>query len=279
MSELRQRMIEDMQLANMSPETIRSYVSAIRQMTAHFMEPPDRLSQEQVRKYILYLTTVRKLAQMTLRVKLAAIKFFYGKTLDLDWPVLEIAKARPGRKLPDVLSRREVLALLKCIRDPKKRMCSIMIYACGLRVSEATHLEVKDIDSDRMLIKVRGKGRKERLVPLPKPVLGQLRRYWLLDRPTIFLFPGQDGKKPIGKGTIEECCTAAARECGIKKKATPHCLRHSYATHLLESRVSTRVIQEILGHSSSRTTQIYTHLTPKILGEVQKHVDDLMKDL
>jgi len=279
MKELTERMIEDMDLAGLSAETQESYVRVIRQVAEYCKEPPDRLSEDQVRDYLNYLIKERQLAKSTMRVRIAAVKFFFGKTLGLSWTLLGLAKVRVGRRLPLVLSRGEVRALLKQIRDAKRRMCLVMMYSCGLRVSEATHLEIKDIDSDRMLVKVIGKGDKERHVPLPKPVLHQLRQYWRIEKPQRLFFSVADGDKPITSDSVRACCTAAALESGIRKKATPHSLRHSYATHLLESGVDIRVIQALLGHSSARTTAIYTHLTPGLLGDVQRRVDELMRDL
>lgn len=279
MSPLRQRMIEDMVLASLSPGTQENYIRSVRQLAEHYGRSPANLIEEQVRQYLLYLVKEERFTKNTLKVKIAGIRFFYERTLGWNWRILRTAKARGGRRLPDVLTQEEVRDLLNRVRDPKKRMCLVMIYSCGLRVSEATRLVVKDIDSPRMLVKVQGKGNKQRFVPLARPVLYQLRRYWEIDKPTTLFFPGKDPTKPMSNDVVQRCCGVVARECGIQKKVTPHCLRHSYATHLLESGLSIRVIQEILGHSSCRTTQIYTHISPKILGDLQTHVDHLVKDL
>ena len=279
MSPLRLRMIDDMVLASLSPGTQENYIRSVRQLAEHYGQSPAKLAEEQVRQYFLYLVLKKEFAKNTLKVKIAGIRFFYERTLGWNWRVLKTAKARGGRRLPDVLTQEQVRVFLNRVRDPKKRMCLVMIYSCGLRVSEATRLIVQDIDSTRMLVRVHGKGSKQRFVPLPKPVLHQLRNYWKIDKPKTLFFPGKDPTRPMSNDVVQRCCRVVARECGIQKKVTPHCFRHSYATHLLEDGVSIRVIQEILGHSSCRTTQIYTHISPKILGDLQTHVDHLVKDL
>ena len=279
MSPLRQRMIDDMVLAALTPGTQAEYVRSVRQLAEHYDRSPDQLSEEQVREYLLHLITERRLAKNTFKVKLYGIRFFYEKTLGRDWRTLSTVRCRGGRKLPVVLSRKEVRRLLSEIRDPKKRMCSVMMYSCGLRISEATHLETRDIDGERMLVRVRGKGNKQRLVPLAKGTLRSLRDYWRLERPESLFFAGRDGIKPITQSAVRDCLARAADELQMGKKVTPHTLRHSFATHLLEQGVDLRVIQELLGHSSPRTTSIYTHLTSKILCDVQREIERLTKDL
>lgn len=279
MKPLRKRMIEDMVLAALAPGTQEQYVLSVRDLAKHYGQSPDRLNEDQVRDYLLYLSTEKQVAKNTFKVKLYGIKFFYEKTLGRMWKSLRTARARGGRKLPVVLSKEEVRRLLRQIRDPKKQMCATMMYCCGLRISEAICLAVKDIDSGRMLVKVRGKGNKERLVPLARTTLSLLRNYWRLEKPTSLFFASQDGVSPISTKGFRACFRATARELGLGKEITPHTLRHSYATHLLEEGVDLRVIQGLLGHSSARTTAIYAHLTSKMLTDVQRRIDELMKDL
>lgn len=278
MTELRQRMIDDMVLAALTPGTQAEYLRSVRQLAEHYDRSPDRLSEKQVREYLLHLITQKRLAKNTFKVKLYGIRFFYEKTLGWDWRTLKTVRCRGGRKLPVVLSREEVRRLLHEIRDPKKRMCSVMMYSCGLRVSESTRLETKDIDGERMLVKVRGKGNKQRLVPLAKVTLSSLRDYWRMERPGPLFFTGPDGVKPMTRGAMGYCLARVADELQMGKKVTPHTLRHSFATHLLEQGVDLRVIQELLGHSSPSTTAIYTHLTSKIFCDVQREIERLMQD-
>jgi site-specific recombinase XerD len=183
------------------------------------------------------------------------------------------------RKLPVVLSTKEVNDLLERVRNPVHRMCLTLIYACGLRLSEGIHLKVEDIDSDRMLVAVRnGKGGKDRYVPLPEPTLAHLRAYWLLHRPRTWLFPAKKGEHPLDSSSLQKTFKAVVRQSGIGKNASVHSLRHSYATYLLENGVSLRVIQEILGHKSPHTTAIYTHLTRKTVDQLATVINRLMAD-
>jgi integrase/recombinase XerD len=189
-------------------------------------------------------------------------------------------RPRHPHKLPVVLSLREVRSLLALVEHPKARMCLQMIYACGLRLTEGTQLQVADIDAQRMLVRVhQGKGGKDRLVPLAPRVLELLREYWRRQRPRPWVFPARDGSAPLPPTSLQKTFKAVVRQSGIPKDASIHTLRHSYATHLLERGVSLRVIQELLGHSSARTTARYTQLTPPTLDVVHATITALMADL
>jgi len=280
MTELRQRMIEDMRLHELAEGTQRVYVDAVKQLARYYNRAPDQLTESEVRQFFIYLTHKRKLARSTARVHLFAIKFLYRMTLKRDWAMLNLVRIKKPKRLPVILSRQEVGHLLSLIRRPQAHMTCMMMYACGLRVSEAARLRASDIDSQRMAICVRhGKGDKDRNVPLPQRTLALLRSYWAEHRPVSYLFPSRTGKSPISRDAVSACLKAALKESGINKKTSCHTLRHSYATHLLEAGVNLRVIQVLLGHRSLKSTMIYVHLTPAIMKEVHKTINDLMAGL
>jgi site-specific recombinase XerD len=265
-------MIEDMQLRGLSKSTQITYVRSVRQFAEHYGKSPDQITEQEVRQYLLHLRNVKQVSPSTFTVVRSAIKFLYQYTLKRTLPTLEWARAPQERKLPVVLSTEEMHRLLACIRRPRLRACLSTIYACGLRLREGVHLQVRDIDSDRMLVHVRhGKRARDRYVPLPQGTLLMLRRYWCTHRHPTWLFPGRPpaGKlphaasKPVASRTVQCAFYAALQESGIQKAATVHTLRHSYATHLLEAGVDLRVIQVYLGHRSPTTTALYTHLTQK----------------
>jgi integrase/recombinase XerD len=277
MKDLKERMVQDMKLRGFTPGTQRAYLDAIRALAAYYQRPPDQLNQEQIRAYLLYLIETRHLAQSTLRIHLSALKFLYRRTLGRPWPVLALPRVKSDKKLPVVLSRAEVWSLLDRVRHPQAHMSLILMYTCGLRVSEALHLRVQDIDSQRMVVWVRhGKGEKDRSVPLPQETLAQLRAYWAQYRPATWLFPTHSGTTTIRRDAVGGCLKAALRETPIRKKVSCHTLRHSYATHLLEAGVHLRAIQALLGHRSLKTTFIYLHLTPSTRADVQAQVNQVM---
>jgi site-specific recombinase XerD len=251
----------------------------MRMLVRHYGgRPPGRLTREELRSYFLHMIAQRK-ANATVRVQLNGIKFFYEKTLRRPWGALDIVSPPRSKRLPEVLSRNEVRRLLGSIRNEPAKTALTLIYACGLRLREATNLEVGDINSERMLVHVRhGKGDKDRLVPLPARMLELLRAWWRVDRPARWLFTGHRGH-PVDPSTWSKTIRAAVRELGLPRHATVHTLRHSYATHLLEAGVNLRVIQEFLGHSSPKTTAIYTHLTAPAMQLATAAIDRLMDDL
>ena len=262
MTHLRQRMIEDMQLRGLSEKTQKIYVHAVQQLAEHYGKSPDKIGEEDIRQYFLYLKKIRQIAPSTIRVALGGIKFFYQKTLRRDLKTLDLVRPGQGKRLPVVLSTTEVRQILGHIRRLHYRVCLSTIYACGLRIQEGTHLRIEDIDSNRMLIHVRHtKGDKNRYVPLPQRILDILRRYWATHRHAVWLFPSRDRRgsipetsTPISNRGVQRAFKAALLESQVKKEATVHTLRHSYATHLLEAGVSLRVIQAYLGHRSTSTT-------------------------
>jgi len=285
MTELRRRMIQDMRLAGLAEGTQRTYVEAIKTFARHFNRSPDQLSEQDIRNYFHYLSQTRRLAKSTLRVYLFAIKFFFRHTLQRPWPVLELLRVKREQKLPELLSHDQVRQLLATIRRPGARAAAVLMYSCGLRVSEAVHLRIRDIDRHRMVVAVRsGKGGKDRYVPLPLRVLHLLRECWRRQGRTSrladgWLWPDPSGAKPLRPRAVRECIQAAARQCGITKTIGCHTLRHCYATHLLEKGLDLRSIQALLGHRSIRTTVRYLHMTTSAMKNVHRSVNDLMGDL
>ncbi len=237
MTPLRQRMLEDMHLRGLSPKTQEAYVGAVRQLAAHYRKPPDQIVEEELRLYFLYLKDVKHASNSSLTIALCGIKFLYEHTLQHDWPTLALVRPPREKKLPVVLSVSEVEHVLRCVHQPRYRICLSTIYGCGLRLQEGLHLQVGDIDAERRLIHVRhGKGNKDRYVPLPERLLEPLRAYWRTHRHATWLFPagpraGQPSPVPMGEDGLQRAFRAALRESGVAKPATVHTLRHSYATH------------------------------------------------
>jgi site-specific recombinase XerD len=280
MTTLRYRMTRDMRLRGLAEATQRTYLDAVKNLAQHFDRSPDQLTEDDIRKFFVHLTQTQRRAKSTVRVHLFAIKFLFRHTLRRPSPVLDLIRLRRDRKLPTVLSRDEVRQLLARIRRPVARMGAVLMYACGLRVSEAIHLRLQDIDSPRMVVCVRnGKGRKDRYVPLPQRTLELLRSYWREHRPEYWLLPDRSGAKPIRREAVLKCIRAAARDCQLTKAVCCHTLRHCYATHLLEQGVDLRSIQGLLGHRSIRSTIPYLHLTQRAMKNVHRSIDDLMADL
>jgi integrase/recombinase XerD len=280
MTTLRRRMLEDLQRRGLAPKTQQCYVAAVHQLAQHYRRSPDQLSEEELRQYFLFLLHEKKVAASTFRIHLYGIKFLYEMTLQRPWPVLTLVRPRKSQTLPVVLSPQEVRHLLALVEHPKARMCLRLIYACGLRLTAGTQLQVSDIDAQRMLVRVhQGKGGKDRFVPLAPRVLELVRDYWQRQRPRPWGFPARDGSAPLAPTSLQKTFKAVVRQSGIPKDASIHTLRHSYATHLLERGVSRRVIQELLGHKSPTTTARYAHLTPPTLDVVHATITALMADL
>ncbi len=278
MNGVKQQMIEDMKLRGLAPRTQDRYLHAIKALAGHYRRPPEKITEKQVRKYLLYLIESKGYAKSTFNVDLNAIKFLYRRTLGRDWSLLQIKGSKTDKKLPIVLSREEMWSLLDRVRRPKPRMCLRLMYTCGLRVSEAVHLRVDDIDSQRMVLWVRNtKGHRDRSVPLPIQTLTQLRLYWLEHRPKIWLFPATHDTKTITTECVHRCLKATLRQTNIHKNVGCHTLRHSYATHLLEAGVHLRVIQALLGHKSITSTFVNMHLTQSTMVDVQKKINELMR--
>jgi integrase/recombinase XerD len=262
MTPLRQRMIEDMQVRNLSPHTQSSYVQQVSQFARHFGKSPIELRPDDIRTYQVYLTNERRLAAGSILIAVAALRFLYKVTLAKDWTLEEvIPTCKKPQKLPIVLSPEEVLQFLDCVQSIKQRAILTACYAAGLRVSEAVRLKPTAIDSQRMVIRVeQGKGQKDRYVMLSPKLLDILRGYWRAVRPKDWLFPGDHPGQPITTSAVEAACQSARRLHGISKPVTPHSLRHAFAVHLLESGTDVRTIQLLLGHRSLATTARYLQI-------------------
>jgi integrase/recombinase XerD len=275
MSLLRRRMIEDMTIRNLSPATQRSYLHAVSRFSQYFGRSPDRLGLEDVRAYQVHLAS-KGVAWGSLNQVVCALRFFYGVTLGQATIPERIAYARAPRKLPTVLSGDEVVRFLESVSSLKARVALTTAYAAGLRVSEVAVLKVCDIDSNRMVMRIEhGKGGRERYAMLSAPLLGILRSYWRLARPRLYLFPGRTPDKPIEPTVLHAACRSAAAAAGLDKRVSVHVLRHSFATHLLESGVDIRIIQVLLGHENLSTTARYTRVSTQLIGNTASPLDRL----
>lgn len=277
MTPLRQRMIDDLKLRNYSPRTIEAYALGVSRFAEFFKRSPEHLGPEDIRTYQKHL--VDSGASWSLfNQTVCALKFLYGVTLRVSWPIEQIPYGRRPRSLPVVLSQDEVIRLIEAVRHPICRTALLTAYAAGLRITETVQLKPEHIDSARMMLHVeRGKGQKPRLVPLSEVLLVELRAYWRRGRPYVegspWIFPSADPKRPIHPSTIEKACQKARAAAGITKHATPHTLRHCYATHLLEAGTDLRTVQALLGHADLRTTTIYTHVQRKLVTATKSPLD------
>ena len=276
MSALRRRMIEDMTLRNFAPHTIQVYVERVATFARYYNVSPQRLGPEQIRAYLLYLVQERHVSWSYFNQARCALQFLYRVTLGKDWVVEAVACPKQQKKLPIVLSLDELVQFFKAVTNLKHRAILMTTYAAGLRLSEVCHLRVDDIDSQRMVIRIRqAKGHKDRYVMLSPRLLAILRQYWKAVRPRHYLFPGADPDRPINPRTVQEACKAALLASGLKKKVTVHTLRHSFATHLLEAGTDLRTIQILLGHQNLGTTARYLHVSTAALKATHSPLDAL----
>jgi len=258
---LRQRMTEDLQIRNYAPTTITAYVRGVAEFAKHFGKSPDQLAAEQIREYQLFLMKEKGVALPTYIQIVSALRFLYTNTLHHQISIERIPFPRYEKKLPIIMSREEVKALLEAPKNLGHRAILSTMYAAGPRVSEVAHLRVSDIDSGRNVIWIRGgKGRKDRQTLLPPKLLELLRCYFRWRRPKDWLFPGEKPGRPITCNAIVLACKKAAEIAGISKAIHPHSLRHAFATHLLEAGVNLRSIQVLLGHAKLETTARYLHV-------------------
>ena len=262
MTPLRQRMTEDMQVRNLSPDTQTSYTQQVSRFARYFHRFPEQLGPEDIRAYQVYLTNEKKLAPGSILIAVAALRFLYKVSLQKDWVFEDIIPApKKPQTLPIVLSPEEVLHFLGCITNTKHHAILTTCYAAGLRISEAVRLSIPDIDSQRMVLHVeQGKGQKDRYVMLSPKLLEILRAWWRVEKPKQWLFPGDIAGQHISKDAVEQACQKARRRCSIPKPITPHSLRHAFAVHLLESGTDVRTIQLLLGHRSLATTARYLRI-------------------
>lgn len=259
MTALRQRMIDDMRIRKFSARTIKSYVYRVSRFAKQFDRCPSKLGPEEIRAHLLELIN-NDLARSSVVQSVCALRFLYEKTLRRQWCDQDLPYPKKERRLPVVLSRSEVGAFLQAVADPRHRTFLLTLYATGLRLAEGLNLVPEDIDSSRMVIRVRqGKGRKDRFVPLAPKLLVELREHYRRTRPRTWLFEARPGR-PMSKAPIQKACAPACRKAGITKRVTPHVMRHSFATHLLEAGTDLRTVQLLLGHRSLNTTAIYLHV-------------------
>ncbi|HTO45545.1 MAG TPA: site-specific integrase [Burkholderiales bacterium] len=261
MTPLRQRMLHDMQIRNLADNTQKTYLLQVSSFARHFRRSPEVLGPEEIRAWIIHLTNERKLAPASVQLAVGALRFLYRITLRRDWSDEDFPLPKRPLKLPVILSFEEVTRFFESIPSLKQRTVLMTAYAAGLRVSEVVHLKVTDIDSQRMMIRVRqGKGRKDRYVMLSPRLLEILRLYWQDAHPREWLFPGNIPGQPISRQAVGEACALARQRSGITKPVTPHSLRHAFATHLLETGADVRRIQLLMGHRSMATTARYLKL-------------------
>jgi integrase/recombinase XerD len=277
MTELRKRMLEELQLRNYSPETQRSYIDAVARFARHFGKSPDKLGPEEIREYQLYLLKERKVAWPTLGLNLCALKFCYAKALGQPWVVEKAANPKRPERLPTVLSREEIVRLLDATHNLKHRALLATLYSTGMRAAEAQRLKVSDIDGKRMLILIRhGKGGRQRYVMFSKQLRDILLAYWRWRRPQDWLFPSaMRPADPLDLSGIRLICRQAGKRAAIAQRVHPHLLRHSCATHLLEDGVNLRRIQVLLGHASIKTTAKYLLVSQQAVQETVSPLDRL----
>jgi integrase/recombinase XerD len=288
MTDLFQRFSEDLQLKGLSQKTIKMYTRAVKQLTKHYQKSPEKISDEELREYFLYNKNVRKWSRVASTISLCGIKYFYTLTLKREWTSLKFIRPEKEKKLPVILSRNEVKAILDRVEFPHHRACLKVIYSLGLRIGEGTRLKISDIDSDRMFVHIhRSKGNKDRYIPLPERTLQILRAFWKMHRNPVLIFPapGRGGQKmpynktPIPISSIQIAFGEAKRAAGIHKSVSVRHLRHSYATHLLEAGVNLRYVQQYLGHNDPKTTMVYTRLIKQDLEEPTRILNEVMQNL
>lgn len=255
------RMAEDMQIRNLAARTIDSYTWHVDKFCSHFAKMPDELGPEEIRQYQIFLVHEKKASWSFFNQAVCALRFLYEVTLGKPWAIKHIPFGKRPKRLPVVLSDQEASRLIECTHNLKHRMVLLCCYAAGLRLAEATHVKVADIDGQRAQIRITcGKGSKERRVPASPRLLDALREYWKIHRPSNYLFPGKTPEVPLSSATIQKACRLSAALAGIQNIVTPHTLRHSYATSMLEAGVDLLTISKLLGHSSFVTTMIYLHV-------------------
>ena len=276
----RLRMTQDLKLKGYAENTVYEYTRCAWHYVAYHGKPAEAMGAPEIRQFLLYRQTEGKVGNSTLKVTVAALRFLYAVTLEQPEVAAEIGYPKVTSALPDILSGTEVGRLLDAMAAPKFRAIVMVTYGAGLRISEVCGLCIGDIDSERMMLHVRNaKGGRDRFVQLPERVLFTLRRYWAVARPPgPRLFPGKDPSRGISPDAVRYHLRRAAAAAGLRKPVTPHVLRHSFATHLLELGTDIRVIQMLLGHSSIRTTLRYTRVTRQHVARVQSPVDVLGTD-
>ena len=284
MTHLRKMMLEELQRRNYSENTTRSYIRTVEEFSRHFNCSPDRLGPRHIREYQAELFEKRKLSAGSVAVRLAALRFFYSKTLKKGWSIAETPYPKKDHRLPAILSQEEVAQLIQAASTSFHRTLLMTLYATGARNAELTRLKFGDVDKQRMVIHIQGgKGRKDRDVMLSSKLLEELREHWhrLRRKPKVWLFPGNHdhcADHPIDTKTVWHACQRAAQRAGIQKGVHPHTLRHCFATHLLEAGADLRTIQILLGHNDLKETTRYLHLSQRHLHAAASPLDSLPLD-
>lgn len=279
-SPLRHRMIQDMELAGLAPATQRAYINAVCALQKKTGRRPDQLTEKEVYKHILWLSEESGLARGTFITHVYGLKFFFHRCLNVDWSLFTKKKIGLPRqsRLPVALSQEECRRLFAGFRKPVYRLCALAMYTLGLRISEATGLKTESILASQMLVRIVGKRNRERAIPLPPSLLQALRRFWCTHRHPTWIFPNAKRNGPLYRKGMYRAFHSARSQAGLPVRVTPHALRHSFATHLLESRVDLRTVQILLGHASITSTQIYTHLTQPMRLDLQQRLDGFFRN-
>ena len=282
MTHLRKMLLEELQRRNYSKHTTRYYIGTVEDFARRFNCSPDRLGPRHIREYQAELFQKRKLSAGTVAIRLAALRFFYTKTLKKSWSIAETPYPKRDHRQPEILSQEEVAQLIDAASTPFHRTLLMTLYSTGARNAELTHLKLSDVDSKRMVVHIHGgKGRKDRDVMLAPKLLVELREHWrrLRRKPTVWLFPGDHdhgSDQPIDTKTVWHACQQAAQQAGITKPVHPHLLRHCFATHLLEGGADLRTIQLLLGHQDLKETTRYLHLSRRHLHTTTSPLDSLI---
>jgi len=265
-----------MQTRNYSQRSIDTYIHMLHELEEYHNSSIDEISTDQVKDFLQYSITERNLSVSYVNQVISAVKILQKDVLGKDWESIRIKRPRRNKKLPVVLSKEEIKSMIETTRNLKHRAILAVIYSAGLRISEVISLRPSDIDSDRKQIRVLGKGNKYRYTLLSGNTLDMLRMYWRAYRPVRYLFEGQKQGQPVSKETIQSVFKQSCKRAGIKKQATVHSLRHSFATHLLENGINLKIIQSLLGHSSLRTTSIYLHVTRFDPASIKSPFDEIV---
>jgi site-specific recombinase XerD len=274
MATLKEQMLRDLQLRGLSLRTQEAYLQKVRDFARYFKKSPADVTEEEIKVYLQYLLKERRVSESTYRQVYGALKFLYQTTLKRAVTFEKIPSLKSRRKLPVVLDRTEVEALFTVTQNLKHKAILMLIYSAGLRLSEAAHLKIADIDSKRMMIRVQqGKGGNDRYTILSAVALESLRQYWRRYHPADWLFPGQTKTRAIGSKSIQTIFKVASKRAGLTKQASVHTLRHSFATHLLEDGTDIHHIQRLLGHKCIQQTTIYLHLRRKDLARITSPLD------
>jgi site-specific recombinase XerD len=270
-------MIRDMELAGFSKRTQASYITAVAALQKKTGVRPDQLTEDAVQDYILWVREEAGVAKGTFLTHYHGLKFFYYRCLGKEWALFCRKRVRLPKqaRLPVALSRDECRRLLAAIDKPVYRLCALTLYSLGLRIEEGITLQPKHIVSSQMVVRIIGKGNRERAIPLPPSLLRSLRAFWSTHRNPNWIFPGKDPRKHIGRNALFDALRSARQRVGLSDQVSSHSLRHSFATHLLEDGVDLRNVQILLGHASIRSTQIYTHLTQPMRVDLQQRLDGL----